>query len=63
MKKVKLFAVCCGILLASIVSTAQVQADDPPGPDPGNIPHCIGIKGKCVISNDGGYLKGKLVFP
>lgn len=63
MKTLKLFALCCGMLLAGIVSTAQVQAEDPPGLDTGNIPHCIGSKGKCVIGNDGGFLKGRLVFP
>lgn len=47
MKKVKLFAVCCGMLLAGIVSTTKstAQSVDPGGFSTGVA--CVGDNGIC----------------
>ncbi|MBQ6204522.1 MAG: hypothetical protein IJK46_10590 [Prevotella sp.] len=57
MKTLKLFAVCCGMLLAGVVSTTKTTAQviDPGGLDTGV--NCVGDDGTCLVVK-----KGNLTF-
>lgn len=58
MKRIKLFAVCCGMLLAGIVSTTKTTAQviDPGGHSIGII--CVGDQSKCMTM----MKEGKLIL-
>lgn len=57
--KLKIFSICCGMALASIVSTTESTAK---GPDGTNFVHCAGSVGKCGITPGGVILFGTAII-
>lgn len=58
MKTIKIFSVCCGMLLAGIVSTTKSYADDNTSPGARVKGFCAPINSVCGVTANGTTLVG-----